>query len=221
MKRIILIVLVTCMGGLLSAQPAGWEVDESDFEYSMTLTAIATLDGTEYTEAGNFLAVFAGDACRGVAEASYVESYDKYLYFLTVFSNEYSGEELVFKCYNSAGDEIVEGFTPATFSEGLNLGTANVPAKVSEGVSVGINSLSSTGTTSIQVYPNPAVDVVTIEARNMEEVLLMDMTGRLIQSRESDNSKAEFSVSSLPKGLYFLSIKTVGGEEIYRKLMVK
>jgi hypothetical protein len=49
----------------------------------------------------------------------------------------------------------------------------------------------------------------------------MDMTGRVIESRESDNSKAEFSVSSLPKGLYFLNIKTVGGEEKYKKLIVQ
>jgi hypothetical protein len=221
MKQLVLIIAIVLLPVLSQAQPAEWAINSSGYEFSMTLTAEVKLEGTSYNEEGNYLAAFIDGECRGVAEASYVEAYDKYLYFLTVFSNTYSGEEVVFKCFDASAEYTLEGFNPAGFFDGHNVGTAESPVEISEEVFVGIDDPSSASETAIEVYPNPAVDLVTIEAVNLEKVLLMDMTGRVIESRESDNSKAEFSVSSLPKGLYFLNIKTVGGEEKYKKLIVQ
>lgn len=221
MKQLIFLIAIVLLPVLLHAQPEGWGVNSSDFEFSMTLTAFAKLNGTEYTEEGDYLAAFVGDECRGVAEATYVEEYENYLYFLTVFSNAYSGEDVVFKCFDASEEKTLEGFNPAGFFDGNNVGTAASPAEISDEVFVGIDDLSAGNETSIQVYPNPVADVVTIEAAKLVEVLLMDMTGRVIKSRESKNSKAEISVSSLPKGLYFLNIKTVDGKERIRKILVQ
>ena len=139
MKQLVLILTSLLVTGLLHAQPDGWLVNSADYEYSMTLTATVELDGTSYGAEGDVLAAFAGDQCRGVAQASYVEAYDSYMFFLTVFSNVYSDEEIQFKLYEAANDQVLEGFNPISFEEGKNLGTASAPFPVSDQVSEDIN----------------------------------------------------------------------------------
>lgn len=120
--------------GLLYAQPDGWQVNSSEYEYSMTLSAVVKYEGTSYGEENDYLAAFIDGSCRGVVEASYVEAYDRYMFFLTVFSNTYQGEEITFKYYNAKENNITSDFLNETFTHGANLGEASNPYWVSDEV---------------------------------------------------------------------------------------
>lgn len=221
MKQILLIIAIVFIPVFVQAQPDDWTVNSSNFEFSMTLTAEVTLEGTDHNEEGNFLAAFVDGECRGVAQASYVEAYDKYLYFLTVFSNTNSGEEVDFKCFDASTEKILEGFNPAGFFDGHNEGTAETSVEISDVFFVGIDDPSAAQEPAIAVYPNPAVDVVTVETAQLKSVQLMDMTGRVVKEQSAKNDKVEIPVSSLAKGLYFLNIEALSGKSNYRKLLVQ
>jgi len=118
MKNILITLLGIFIFGALQAQPSGWQVNSSEYEYSMTMSALVESEGTSYGAANDYLAAFVNGTCRGVAEATYVEAYNKYMFFLTVFSNDYSGEEINFKFYRSSKDSIYTGFYPETFTDG-------------------------------------------------------------------------------------------------------
>ncbi len=117
---------------LVQAQPDSWQVNSSQFEYSMTLSAVVQYEGTMYGSENDYLAAFVNDTCRGIARASYVEAYDQYMFFLTVFSNAYEGEEVIFKYYNTTEQDSLTGFLPITFQHGVNLGGASDPFWVSD-----------------------------------------------------------------------------------------
>lgn len=57
---------------------------------------------------------------------------------------------------------------------------------------------------NLKVYPNPATDIVNISAnRKIENVTVMDMTGKKVQSFKAGN---QINVSSLAKGTYILQV---------------
>ena len=63
-------------------------------------------------------------------------------------------------------------------------------------------------TPEISVYPNPAVDYVTVEAEDLLEVVLYDIKGRTLGSTAAKGSKTYLDLSNLKSGVYFISAKT-------------
>ena len=67
---------------------------------------------------------------------------------------------------------------------------------------------------NLSIYPNPATDVVFIDAKDnalIERVELFNAFGQLIRSVEVGNAKAEISVSEFATGTYFAKVFTDKG----------
>lgn len=80
--------------------------------------------------------------------------------------------------------------------------------------SVGISEFSNG---DINVYPNPVTDVLTITTNNaISSVVVFDIKGKKLQKEVISN---KVNLSSLPKGIYFIEIKS--GESIIRKRIIK
>lgn len=72
---------------------------------------------------------------------------------------------------------------------------------------------------NLKVYPNPATDVVNISAdKKIENITVIDMTGKKVQSFKSGN---QINVSSLAKGTYMLQVYYGGGAVENTKLIKK
>ena len=72
---------------------------------------------------------------------------------------------------------------------------------------------------NLKVYPNPATDIVNISAnRKIENVTVMDMTGKKVQSFKAGN---QINVSSLAKGTYILQVYYGEGAVENTKLIKK
>ena len=67
---------------------------------------------------------------------------------------------------------------------------------------------SSENNLNISIFPNPATDFVTIEAEDLQEVALMDMTGKTLSSVATEGNSICLDVSGLKAGVYFISAKT-------------
>ncbi len=180
MKNILLTLLGILLFGAIQAQPAGWQVTGSQYEYSMTMSAGVQMEGTSYGAANDYLAAFVNGTCRGVAEATWVDSYSQYMFFLTVFSNDYSGEEITFKFYSASDDSVYTGFQPETFENGANLGTASNPYQVSDQVQVTSYEVGFTIT-----HENNPVQGAAIQIAG--EVLTTDAEGKATLRLEDGN----------------------------------
>lgn len=70
---------------------------------------------------------------------------------------------------------------------------------------------------SVLVYPNPTVDVVHIDSKNLKSAILYDMNGKKLL----ESNKTEISVSHLPKGVYVLRIVTSDNSIVSKKIIKK
>jgi len=101
-------IILTCLISLgLSAQPANWQVDENEFEYTMTMVAFLNVNATNLSSTDDMLAAFVDDECRGVTNLIYTESTDGYYAYLTVFANSAS-ETVNFKVYDSTNNTVID-----------------------------------------------------------------------------------------------------------------
>ena len=71
-----------------------------------------------------------------------------------------------------------------------------------------VEQTTENDTPEISVYPNPTVNLVTIEAEDLTEVVLYDIKGRTLGSIAAKGSKAYLNLSNLKSGVYFISAKT-------------
>ena len=60
----------------------------------------------------------------------------------------------------------------------------------------------------ISVFPNPATDYVTIEAEGLQQVEILDMTGKTLSNIAAEGRSVHLDVSDLKAGVYFISAKT-------------
>jgi len=81
-----------------------WEINPSDYEYTMTMTAEVNSKG--YTAHGDahLLAAFTDGECRGVTSAIF--TLDSWIYFLNIYSN-YNDENIQFKFYDGSFQQIM------------------------------------------------------------------------------------------------------------------
>jgi len=90
-------------------------------------------------------------------------------------------------------------------------------------ITMGITGIGTVNGGSIDMYPNPATDMVHISLNNVENtdatVVVFNTEGRQVLNQVF-NGQAEVNVSSLEAGIYFVKINTATMNEI-RKLVIK
>lgn len=72
----------------------------------------------------------------------------------------------------------------------------------------------------VKIYPNPANNVVSIEADNINNVSIIDVTGRIVKAIDKNTDKLIIDISEIPTGNYFVRIMTEN-DVVVKKLIVK
>ncbi|MFA7081359.1 MAG: T9SS type A sorting domain-containing protein [Bacteroidales bacterium] len=68
---------------------------------------------------------------------------------------------------------------------------------------IGLNDIV---TPTFGVYPNPAIDFVTISDANGSEIRIVDMLGRTLVSKVSTSNTETVSLNNLQSGMYMIQI---------------
>lgn len=71
-----------------------------------------------------------------------------------------------------------------------------------------ITGISEDNTTNISVFPNPATDFVNVEAEDLQHIVVIDETGRMIKSVPANGNTLQLDLIDLKPGVYFISVKT-------------
>ncbi len=124
--------------------PPSWTVNASQYAFSMNVTAqIAFEDGIS-RDIFDMVSVFVNEEIRAVANVEYVATIKKYLAFLTVYSNQASGERLKFRLWDaSKGREHVFQGGNYTFTSNASLGSLTNPVLIEPDATVMEIELSS------------------------------------------------------------------------------
>ena len=154
MNKQIVFLFMLLQTSVASAQNPNWSFNSANYQQSMTFTAFLNVNGVTLTSDSDQVAAFVGEEIRGLASIQYVPSANKYLAYLTVFSNT-NGETISFKIYQSSSNSVVTIDKTEVFAIDSNKGGVfqsysiakpqlNNEAKVNTYSFLGINSVSST-----------------------------------------------------------------------------
>jgi len=61
-------------------------------------------------------------------------------------------------------------------------------------------------------YPNPSTGIITIETEPQSTIVILDLQGKILQSKLSQEGKTEMDVSALGNGTYFVRITSKDGK---------
>lgn len=95
-------------------------------------------------------------------------------------------------------------------------GTVLSPSTVRIELITGTDELGKMG---INIFPNPASDVLNIESNDKElDVQLIDFTGKIIQVQTLRGVQKQVDLSKIPSGTYFLNVQKDGRKATFKVL---
>jgi hypothetical protein len=103
-----------------------WSVNSANFTNNMTITGVVNIDMNEVTTAGNLVAAFVGEECRGVCQTMFHSGVNRYVFYLMIYSNT-NNESLTFKYYDAENDVVIEIINTLNFQINAVIGNAENP----------------------------------------------------------------------------------------------
>jgi len=97
-----------------------WEVDPDNFQYSMNVIGQLKINDVISIDTADIITAFVGEECRGVAKLEYLEAYDIYEVFLSIYSNTENGEAIKFKIWDASEGIIHININPNNYTFGYN-----------------------------------------------------------------------------------------------------
>ena len=81
-------------------------VDPQDYEYVMNFVGKVTVEGIRSRDEMDILFAYVGEELRGAASPIYIEEYDSYFIFLSVFGDQVNGEEVSFRLWDASAGKF-------------------------------------------------------------------------------------------------------------------
>ena len=76
----------------------------------------------------------------------------------------------------------------------------------------GYDAVNESVVSTLNVYPNPAHEVVSFNLENDAQVSVFDMTGRMVGMMNMTAGEAQYAVAGFESGVYFLNIRYADGK---------
>ena len=174
-----------------------------NYANNMTITAVVDMDGQELREEGYELAAFVGNECRGSVKLMYVEPFNRYVAFLTVYGE--SSEEMRFVLTDGRG--LVESDDSMDYVKNGIVGTLTEPAVLHFGT-LGVDDFEQV---VVNVFPNPSNGIFNVEGNGIRKIEVMDALGQIILSKEVEDDSLQINLSNNASGVYLLRVITDNG----------
>jgi hypothetical protein len=94
-----------------------WNVDVSNYEYSCNITGQLYIDSTISINSNDLVSAFIDGELRGVGKLTYIPSYDTYMVFLDIYSNNQYGDSIEFKVWDASTGKIINRVSPTLVFE--------------------------------------------------------------------------------------------------------
>lgn len=90
-------------------------------------------------------------------------------------------------------------------------------ALLSIGDYVSVNEMTSE---AYNIFPNPVKEVLTIKGENMQEIVIYNSVGQMVEIINCNNDEVKVNVSSYQNGMYFINVVNNNGEVSTSKVSV-
>ena len=108
--------------------PSNWEIESSNYQFSMSIIGQIRIDGVLSRDEEDRISAFVGNKPRGSAQLQYIPTLNSYIAFLSIYSNQSSGEEISFRVWNASEGQIHSQVPPThTFESNSLRGSINAP----------------------------------------------------------------------------------------------
>ncbi|MEI6752806.1 MAG: BACON domain-containing carbohydrate-binding protein, partial [Paludibacter sp.] len=198
-----------------------WAVNTNKYQLNMTVTAIVSVDDVEYMGNDLQIAAYIGDECRGIADLKYIDVYQRYMAFLTIWGNGLDvNKAITFKCYNNIEEKQFTAINQSLiFIPEVIKGTPVNPYSIN--LVQKVTALNNDIDTKIEIYPNPVKKVlhVNCDVLGIQQLDIFDTMGRKLSCKSLTNN-TDYDVSNLTSGVYLLRIKHKG-QEYFKKFICK
>ncbi len=95
---------VAAAGPTPAAAPPNWNINPADYQFNMSMVMRIRYNNTPSNIPDNLIGVFVGAELRGVAAATNIGG--EMYYYMTVYSNQFTGETLRFRAYYAPEDQV-------------------------------------------------------------------------------------------------------------------
>ena len=200
----------------------GWDFNPHLYEFNGTVTfSVDNILGNS----NDILAAFVGDELRGLANRLYFPFGDKYIYIMQVYSNEFEGEELTFKLYNSTTGEIDSYEESLIFENDMIIGDGFATFSLND---IESDVMIPVASRLANAYPNPFNPATTLDydiaVDSNVSITVYDISGQVVEVLVDDYKFAgEYSITwnaqNYSSGVYFIGMES-NGEYFTQKLML-
>ena len=73
---------------------------------------------------------------------------------------------------------------------------------------------------SVNIFPNPVKDVLTVKGENMKQVVIYNALGQVVETINTNDSEVKVNVSAFNNGMYFINVIDNNGEMTTSKVSV-
>lgn len=181
------------------------------FADNMTITAIVDMDDVELKLESYEIAAFVGDECRGSVKLMYVEPFDRYVAFLTVFGEQ--SEKMRFVLTNN--NDVFSSTEHISFINDGVVGTLTEPAIIH----FGTMNLVDENNQTVSVYPNPTNGVFNVYCNGIKRIEVINTVGQLVKDMNVSDDSVAIDLSNEKAGVYMLRVIT--DNEIIVKRVIK
>ena len=138
-----------------------------------------------------------------------------------------AGECLMFVIEDNVGNGINNGFGQGYYKIYDSKGNILVESDGKFGFGEyriiyvhGLLSVEDVEETTLNVYPNPVKDVLTVSAEDMKQVTVYNALGQLVKSINCSDSTVQINVNDLQNGMYIVNVINHNGEITTSKVSV-
>ena len=144
--------------------PSSWNLNPALFQYSMTMIGSVSWNGIDTLKINDHVGAFYGNECRGIGDAVFVPSLNKYRIFMMMYSNSPINDTLQFKYFNRITKKDMLLNEKIRFAMNDNLGTTTNPIQFTVSNSTGVGDEILPKVFALhQNYPNPFNPTTTIK----------------------------------------------------------
>jgi len=201
-----------------------WNINPHDFEFNGSIIASVEIDGIDSGSEADYLAVYVGDECRGIATGMTHPLSGKMVYPMMVFSNEES-ETVTFRYYQESS-QMVFGFGNSVEF------TANMVSNeliLTDSYDFTRGPIPTEYALSA-AYPNPFNPMTNMNYALVNDgnvsITVYDITGRVVQVlvneyQTAGNYQIAWNAVNSPSGLYLIRMESSSFVEVQKVMLVK
>lgn len=133
------------------------------------------------------------------------------------WSIQMSGGDFIPVCLNDGGDVCTYGWIKIGYISGSYISIESFAIEI-------VTSLQEFENISFKVYPNPAIDLITVsvnETVQVKKVRVYSVSGQIIIEKEMPEHNLQFDVSELQSGMYLLEFETDDGFKEVKRLIIE